>query len=61
VRQGKIACDFSCEHDGELLSARLDFNIHMVGLNNGTYDAPSLQTVCFFFCGWAVFGIRQRA
>jgi len=42
---GKIACDFSCEHDGEVLSARLDFNVHMVGLNNGTYDAPSLQTV----------------
>ena len=42
---GQIKCDFRCNLAGQELSARLDFNIHMVGLNNGTYDEPDLQTV----------------
>ena len=42
---GDIECDFKCTYEGEELSARLEFNVHMVGLNNGTYDEPDLQTV----------------
>jgi hypothetical protein len=42
---GFIKCDYTCSYKGETLSARLDFNVHMVGLNAGTYDEPDLQTV----------------
>jgi hypothetical protein len=40
-----IKCDYTCEYKGETLTARLDFNLHMVGLNNGTYDQPWLRAI----------------
>ncbi|KAJ1474642.1 hypothetical protein T484DRAFT_1831548 [Baffinella frigidus] len=40
-----IKCDYSCEIDGETYEARLDFQLHMVGLNNGTYADPWLRAI----------------
>lgn len=40
-----IKCDYTCTHNGQDLSARLDFEIHMVGLNNGTWEHPWLRAI----------------
>eukprot|EP00291_Cryptomonas_curvata_P018385 CAMPEP_0172174820 /NCGR_PEP_ID=MMETSP1050-20130122/13881_1 /TAXON_ID=233186 /ORGANISM="Cryptomonas curvata, Strain CCAP979/52" /LENGTH=589 /DNA_ID=CAMNT_0012846847 /DNA_START=196 /DNA_END=1961 /DNA_ORIENTATION=+ len=40
-----IQCDFRCEWEGRGVSARLDFQLHFVGLNNGTWAAPSLTAI----------------
>mmetsp|Transcript_46559 Transcript_46559/g.95253 ORF Transcript_46559/g.95253 Transcript_46559/m.95253 type:complete len:623 (-) Transcript_46559:152-2020(-) len=40
-----IKCDYTCELNGKTLSARLQFEIHMVGLNNGTYEHPWLRAI----------------
>ena len=41
----QIACDFSCQdQSGQTQAGRLEFNIHMVGLNGGSYAAPVLQS-----------------
>lgn len=40
-----IKCDYTCERNGVSLSARLDFQVHMVGLNNGSYANPWLRAI----------------
>uniref|UniRef100_A0A7S4PP56 Sulfhydryl oxidase n=1 Tax=Guillardia theta TaxID=55529 RepID=A0A7S4PP56_GUITH len=40
-----ITCDFQCSYRGKALEARMDFRIHMVGLNNGTYRHPWLKAI----------------
>jgi len=40
-----ITCDFGCSYHGKALTARMDFRIHMVGLNNGTYRHPWLKAI----------------
>jgi hypothetical protein len=41
-----VTCDWQCRRpDGRLLQARLDFQLHMVGLNNGTYRHPWLRAI----------------
>lgn len=41
-----IKCDYACTtKDGQHISARLNFNIHMVGLNNGTWAQPWLRSI----------------
>jgi len=41
-----ITCDYQCTRpDGRILKARLDFQLHMVGLNNGTYRHPWLRAI----------------
>mmetsp|Transcript_17533 Transcript_17533/g.42541 ORF Transcript_17533/g.42541 Transcript_17533/m.42541 type:complete len:627 (+) Transcript_17533:155-2035(+) len=40
-----IKCDYTCTYEGKTMTARLQFNLHMVGLNNGTYDQPWLRAI----------------
>ena len=40
-----IKCDYKCNLNGEEYTGRLDFNIHMVGLNNGTWAKPWLRAI----------------
>eukprot|EP00960_Hanusia_phi_P026809 746476-Hanusia_phi.AAC.2 len=41
--EDKLKCEFSCEEDGRRVEGRLDFRLHMVGLNDGSYEKPELQ------------------
>merc|ERR1719409_1091805 len=40
-----IACDYKCSLNGVDYEGHLDFNIHMVGLNNGTWARPWLRAI----------------
>ncbi|KAJ1485926.1 hypothetical protein T484DRAFT_2020557, partial [Baffinella frigidus] len=40
-----IKCEYTCELEGKTHTGRLDFNMHMVGLNNGTYEDPWLRAI----------------
>ena len=40
-----VKCDYKCSYKGEEYTGRLDFNIHMVGLNNGTWAKPWLRAI----------------
>jgi hypothetical protein len=40
-----INCDYKCTFEGKEYTGRLDFNIHMVGLNNGTWAKPWLRAI----------------
>jgi len=40
-----INCDYKCTFNGEEYTGQLDFNIHMVGLNNGTWAKPWLRAI----------------
>uniref|UniRef100_A0A7S0U110 Sulfhydryl oxidase n=1 Tax=Hemiselmis andersenii TaxID=464988 RepID=A0A7S0U110_HEMAN len=40
-----IKCDYTCKHHGQDLTARLNFEVHMVGLNNGTWAHPWLRAI----------------
>ena len=40
-----IKCDYKCTLDGVEHEGQLDFNIHMVGLNNGTWARPWLRAI----------------
>jgi len=40
-----IKCDYKCTLNGVEHTGRLDFNVHMVGLNNGTWAKPWLRAI----------------
>ena len=39
----KINCKFTCQQYGKTVEGQLDFRLHMVGLNDGSYEEPNLN------------------
>jgi len=41
----KLNCKFTCQQDGRTVEGQLDFRLHMVGLNDGSYEEPNLKAI----------------